>query len=154
MRGSLTRLLLAAAVLPHEAAHALPAHLAGLDVAVTLLPEWDGPEVPLGQFNAHLDRETSLWLVRLIALAPLPTYLGVAAGLGAVLPDRSPATVLLLPALTYWATLSGGDFAVAAHPRSAREAGEFVAPRASWGDRLALALVPPNTLLVAVFLVT
>lgn len=41
-------LLLAAVVFPHEVAHAVPARLAGLDVEVTLLPEWDGPEVPLG----------------------------------------------------------------------------------------------------------
>jgi hypothetical protein len=152
MRRFPTYLLLAVVVFPHEVAHAVPARLAGLDVEVTLLPEWDGPEVPLGRFNAALDQDTSLWLVRLIAVAPLPTYLGVAAGVGSVLPSDSPA-VVLLPVLTYWATLSGGDIAVAADARAARDAGEFLAPRVAWSDQVMLALVPLNTLVVTILLI-
>jgi hypothetical protein len=145
-------LLLAVIVLPHEAAHAVPARLAGLDVEVTLLPEWDGPEVPLGRFDAALDQDTPLWLVRLIAIAPLPTYLSVAAGVGSVLPSDSSA-VVLFPVLTYWATLSGGDIAVAADARTARDAGEFLVPRAAWSDQVMFALIPLNTLVVTVLLI-
>lgn len=153
MRRLVTRLLLAVVVLPHELAHAAPARLAGLQIDVTLRPEWAGPEQPLGQFDAEIGPATPLWLIRMIAVAPLIVYVGAAAGLGAALPTNTPVSTVLIPALAYWATLSNGDIAVAVNARSARETGAFRAPRLSWGDPFALAIVPLTVVLVALLLV-
>lgn len=149
----LTRLFLAVVVLPHELAHAVPARLAGLDTDVTLLPEWGGPEQPLGQFDATIGPETPLWLIRIVAVAPAVVFLGVAAALGEVLSPRSPVSYVLVPALAYWAALSNGDIAVAVNARAARRTGAFRAPRLSWGDPLALALVPLTVVAVGLLLV-
>lgn len=153
MRRLVTQAFLTVVVLPHELAHATPARLAGLQVEVTLLPEWEGPEQPIGQFDAEIRPETPLWLIRVIAVAPLLVYVGVAAALGAVLPANTSISYVLVPALAYWAALSNGDLAVAVNARSAREFGAFRAPRLSWGDQFALAIVPLTLVLVATFLV-
>lgn len=151
LRGA-ARAILAVVVLPHELAHALPARLAGLRVDITVLPEWDGPDVPIGRFDARLEPETPLWLIRLIALAPFPAFVGVAAVLGR-LPLADPVSLALLPGLAVSATPSGGDIAVAANPRAARDAGGFTVPRSAWADRLTVGAVPFTTLLIAVLLV-
>jgi hypothetical protein len=152
MRRSPTRLLLGAVVLPHELAHAAPARLAGLDVEIAVLPEWDGPEIPLGRFDAELDEGTPPWLIRAVAVAPAPTYLGLAAAVGPFVPLNSPAGLFALPALTYWASLSAGDLAVAAAPRAAREAGGFVVPRVGWSDAAAFVFLVLDALLVTALL--
>ena len=117
-----------AVVLPHELAHAVPARLGGLDPEITLLPAWDGDAVPLGRFNAAVSESTPAWLIRLVAVAPLPTFLAVAAGLGSVVPADRPLTVGLVALLSWWGSLSEGDLSVALAPEAVRAAGEFRAP--------------------------
>jgi hypothetical protein len=154
-RTPLTLLLAALAVLPHEAAHALPARLAGLDPEVTLLPAWEGDGTPLGQFDADIDGSTSAWLVRLIAVAPWLTFVGCAVLLGPVggvaLPPVVGVVVTLLLAL--WASLSAGDLAVAGNPDAARAVGRFTVPTAGWESGVADLLTVGTVLLVAVLLV-
>lgn len=149
MRRVLTDSLIAVLVLPHELAHALPARFAGLEAEVTLRPEWDGPEVPLGRFNAAIDRETPRWLVRLVAVAPLPTFLALAAVVGWALPADSTA-VFVFPLLAYWGALSSGDIAIASNPQAACEAGEFLAPPVARGEQITTVVVLLTTLLTAV----
>jgi hypothetical protein len=154
-RTPLTLLFAAVAVLPHEAAHALPARLAGLDPTVTLLPTWTGGGTPLGQFDAAIDDATPAWLVRLVAVAPWLTFVGVAVLVGPVfrvaLPPVVGVVVTLLLAL--WASLSAGDLAVAGNPDAARTAGQFTVPAAGWESRVADVLTVGTVLLVAVLLV-
>ena len=154
-RTPFTLLFAAVAVLPHEAAHALPARLAGLDPEVTLLPRWNGQGTPLGQFDAALDEATPAWLVRLIAVAPWLTFVGWAVLLGPVLRvDLSPTLgVVVTLALALWASLSAGDLAVAGNPDAARAAGRFTVPTAGWESRVADLLTVGTVLLVAVLLV-
>jgi hypothetical protein len=128
MTAPAVRLVLAPLVLPHEAAHALPAVVAGLDPEITLLPSWDDPARPLARFNASLDRTTPTWLIRTIALAPFPIHLALAAGVGALVPADSPLVFPLFVLHTFWASPSEGDIAVAANPDAACAAGEFLAP--------------------------
>lgn len=142
----LTRRVVAVCVLPHELGHALPAWLAGLDVEVTVLPAWHGTGTPLARFNAPLETGTPLWLIRLIALAPLPLYLAVAAVVGTLLPGDSLVGFPVLAALSFWAVLSQGDLAVAASPELVRESGEFLAP-ASPQTAAAMLLLSPATVL-------
>jgi hypothetical protein len=142
----LVRFAVAVCALPHELGHALPAWLAGLDVEVTVLPAWDGGGTPLAQFNAPLESGTPLWLIRLIALAPLPLYLGVAAAVGTVLPPDSLVGFPVLAALSFWAVLSQGDLAVATSPKRVRETGQFLAP-ASPQTATAMLLLSPATVL-------
>lgn len=145
------RAVAALVVGPHELGHAVPAWLAGIEPTITLLPQVQGA-IPLGQFDAAIDPSTPTSVIRLCALAPLPLNLGVAAVLGAVLPAASPATVVSFPIVAYWATLSGGDVAVAANPQAAREAGRFRAPRRWWQTPVATALIPVIVVIVAVLL--
>ena len=152
MRRFLMQLFLVAVVLPHELAHAAPARLAGLQTDVTLLPEWAGPEQPLGQFDANIDAGTPLWLIRLIALGPVVCYVGGAAVFGAVLDSDSLLAAALVPPLSYWAVPSNGDIAVAVNARSARENGAFRAPRLGWGGPFSAMLVPLTTAVVVVLL--
>jgi len=149
--GRLARVVVGVVVLPHELAHALPARLAGLEAEVSVLPD-RGQGVPLGRFDAAVDRSTPPALVRLCALAPLPTHLAVAAVLGAVVPAGS-ALVALFPLVTFWATLSAGDLAVAANPTAATEAGRFQVPTKRWHTPVSLLFVPPTALAVALLLV-
>jgi hypothetical protein len=148
----LIRFAIAACVLPHELGHALPAWLAGLDVEVTVLPAWDGDGTPLARFNAPLEPETPLWLVRLIALAPLPLYLAVAAATGVALPPDSLVGFPALAALSFWAGLSQGDLAVAASPKRVRETGEFLAPASPQTATAMLLLSPATVLAVSLLL--
>ena len=143
---SLTRGVIAVCVIPHELGHALPAWLAGLDVEVTVLPTWHGTGTPLARFNAPLETGTPLWLIRLIALGPLPLYLAVAAVVGTLLPGNSLVGFPVLAALSFWAVLSQGDLAVAASPGMVRESGEFLAP-ASRQTATAMLLLSPATVL-------
>jgi hypothetical protein len=129
----------------------VPAWLAGLEPTITLLPQVQGA-IPLGQFDASIGPSTPTSVIRLCALAPLPLNLGIAAALGAVLPAASPATVALFPLVAYWATLSGGDVAVAATPQAAREARQFRAPRRWWQTPVVIALTPVIVVIVAVLL--
>jgi hypothetical protein len=142
----LARLLVAVCVLPHELGHALPAWLAGLEPEITVLPAWEGSGRPLARFNAAVDRTTPAWVIRLVALAPLPLALGGAALAGSVLPPDSPAAFPLLAALSFWGALSQGDLAVAADPGAVRETGEFLAP-SSPGTASAMLLLTPATVL-------
>jgi hypothetical protein len=154
-RTPLTLLLAAAAVLPHELAHALLARLAGLDPEVTLLPTWDGDGTPLGQFDAAIDDSTPAWLVRLIAVAPWLTFVGCAVLLGPVLSVALPQIVgvVVTLLLALWGSLSAGDLAVAGSPDAARAAGRFTVPTAGWESRVADVLTVGTVLLVAVLLI-
>ncbi|MFT4881003.1 MAG: hypothetical protein ACI9CA_001803 [Natronomonas sp.] len=148
----LVRLVVGVCVIPHELGHALPAWLAGLDIEVTVLPAWDGDGTPLARFNAPLESGTPLWLIRLIALAPLPLYLGVAAGAGVVVPSNSLVGFPVLAALSFWAVLSQGDLAVAASPERVRETGEFLAPASPQTATVMLLLSPATVLAVSLLL--
>lgn len=148
----LVRFAIAVCVLPHELGHALPAWLAGLDVEVTVLPAWDGDGTPLARFNAPLEAGTPLWLIRLIALGPLPLYLGVAAAAGPVLPPDSLVGFPVLAGLSFWAGLSQGDLAVAASPERVRETGEFLAPASPQTATAMLLLSPATVLAVSLLL--
>jgi hypothetical protein len=126
IRSRLLKLVVAPFVLPHE-----PAVLTGLPTNITLLPDWEGNQQPLGRFNADLDSSTPLWLIRVTALAPIPLFVGLAVLLRlTVLPTGSVAiSVFLL--CSYWAAPSGGDLAIARRPMQARTAGEFLATTTS-----------------------
>ncbi|MFB6126536.1 MAG: hypothetical protein ABEJ79_04465 [Halolamina sp.] len=128
MRRRLLRVVLAPVVLPHELAHAVPAWLGGLDPQIAVFPEWEGEAVPLGQFDAVVSESTPSWLIRLVAVAPLPTFLGIAAGLGPAMPANRPETLAFIALLSWWASLSEGDLSVALAPAAVRAAGEFRAP--------------------------
>lgn len=121
------RRLAAAVVFPHELAHAVPAAAAGLSITVTPLPEWEGDVEPLWQFDAELDDDSPLWLIRLVAVAPLVVFLAVAAGLrvGGVISGVVALPVAVLCAL--WGSLSAGDLGVALSPAEARSQGQFLA---------------------------
>ena len=149
---SLVRLLVAVCVLPHELGHAVPARLAGLDARITVLPDWEGQAVPLARFNAPLEQTTPLWVVRLVAVGPLLTYLAVAGVVGVVTPPDPAVTVPLLVALSFWAGLSQGDLAVAATPEVAREAGEFLAPPTQATVTATLLLTPATVVGVGLLL--
>ncbi|MFB6243876.1 MAG: hypothetical protein ABEH80_07230 [Halobaculum sp.] len=127
-----TRVVVGLLVLPHEAAHAVVAALAGLDPEVTVLPDWDGSAEPLGQFDADIPPETSTWVIRLIAVAPLVIYLGVAAVVGAVSRSTSLSSLAAALVIGFWASLSDGDIAVAANPHAARDAGRLLVPPSRW----------------------
>ncbi|MDB9278775.1 hypothetical protein PN416_01080 [Halorubrum ezzemoulense] len=145
------RSLVAILVGPHELAHAAVARLAGMTPEITLLPE-HASGIPLGQFDATIPPSTSTNVIRVCALAPLPINLAVAVGVGTALPADSPLAVALFPLIAYWATLSGGDVAVAANPVAARNAGRFRAPGRWWQTVASLLLVPPVAVAVAVSL--
>jgi hypothetical protein len=138
---------------PHELGHAIPAAIAGLSPKITILPAWDGA-TPLGQFDASVTASTSPTVIRICALAPLPLYLGVATVLGTILPAESPLAVVLFPAVTFWATLSSGDIAVATNPAAVREAGRFQAPIQRWQTPMSLVLIPVVTVVVAALFFT
>lgn len=148
----LGRLLAAPVVLPHELGHALPAVAAGLPVTVTLLPEWDGSQRPLGRFNAALDPSTPLWLVRLVAVAPGPLYVGLAAVLRVTVMPTGSAAVAAILCCGFWAAPSGGDIAVARNPAEARAAGEFLVTMAGSETRVADAATLAVTVLIGVVL--
>jgi hypothetical protein len=62
--------------------------------------------------------------------------------------------MVLFPVVTYWATLSGGDIAVATNPAAVREAGRFQAPIQLWQRRASLVLIPVVTVVVAALFFT
>lgn len=138
-------------VLPHELAHALVARLAGLTPTVEILPQWDGPATPLGRFDATIGDATPTWVIRAVAVAPLPTHLGVTAGLRLTVAPEGPVVVPLLLYLAYSASLSGGDIAVCARPTAARDAGAFVVPASRW-QALPVLTAPVTTVAVAALL--
>ncbi|MFC6786002.1 hypothetical protein ACFQFH_08875 [Halobaculum halobium] len=142
------RLLVAVAVLPHEAAHAAVARLFGLDAEVEVLPAWGGAGRPLGRFDARVPEGTPSLIIRAVALAPL-TYVGAAAGLDAALPAESGLRYLAIAPLAYWAALSNGDLAVAADPETVRERGRFVVADEGWSGPTADALTVLTTGAVA-----
>ena len=146
----LGRAVVAAAVLPHELGHALPAALARLPFSITLLPEWEGPERPLGRFDAEVDAATPSWLIRLVAVAPLLLYVSLAGVLRVAVALPRPAAVAVFLLCSYWATLSAGDLAVAASPDEVRESGGFLATVAGWETAVADALTVVTVVLVAV----
>jgi hypothetical protein len=146
------RLIVAPFVLPHELGHALVAALAGLPFTVTLVPEHDGPVTPLGRFDADVDRATPAWVIRLVAVAPLPIYVGVAVLLRATTTLPEPAALVALFFCAAWASLSAGDVAVAAAPEAVRRAGTFSVDIAGWEPRAADLLTVVTTLLLAVVL--
>lgn len=135
MNRTLTAVVVAPLVLPHEMGHALPAWLARLDWTVSVLPDYEGRQVPLGQFDAALQRTTPTWLIRLVAVAPLGVHLALAVALDLTLQPTSSVRVAAFPVVSFWATLSGGDLAVAASPDEARAAGAFVVAGAVWQER-------------------
>jgi len=122
----LARCIVAPVVLPHELGHALPATVARLRSTVTLLPDWDGSQQPLGRFNAELTPSTPLWVIRLVALAPAPIFIAVAVGIRLTLSPSGPGAVATVLCCSLWAAPSGGDLAVAREPAQARAAGEFL----------------------------
>ena len=146
----LGRLALAVLVVPHELGHALPATLARLPYSITLLPEWDGAARPLGRFNADLDPDTPSWLIRAIAVAPLPVFVGLAALSGQFTTLPRPVAIAVFLCCSYWATLSGGDLAVAANPDEVRSAGEFLVTVAGWETTASDMLTVVTVVLVAV----
>ena len=143
--------LAAVIVLPHELAHALAARLAGLTPVVEILPQWDGAVTPLGRFDAAIGDATPTWAIRAVAVAPLPIYLGVTAGLRLTVAPEGPVVVPLLLHLAYSANLSGGDIAVCARPTAARDAGAFVVPASRW-QALPVLTAPVTTAAVAALL--
>lgn len=106
----------------------------------------------LGRHDAALTAVTPLWLVRAVALAPLPTFLVLAALAGLAAP-----TGLVAGAVVVWcaagASLSAGDLAVAADPAAARETGRFSVPDPGWTHRVADVLTLVTTAVVAVLVV-
>jgi hypothetical protein len=137
--------------LPHELAHALVARLAGLSPTVEILPQWDGPATPLGRFDAAIGDATPTWVIRAVAVAPLPIHLAVTAGLRLTVAPEGPLVVPLLLYLAYSASLSGGDVAVCARPTAARDAGAFVVPASRW-QALPVLTAPVATVAVAALL--
>ncbi len=127
MRSRLLKLAVAPFVLPHELGHAVPAVLTGLPANITLLPDWEGSQQPLGRFNADLDPSTPLWVIRATALAPIPLFVGLAALLRLTVPPTGPVAIGAFFLCSYWAAPSGGDLAIARRPTQARTAGEFLA---------------------------
>ena len=144
----IARLLVAVAVLPHEAAHAAVARLFGLDAEVEVLPAWEGRGRPLGRFDARVPEATPSVVVRAVALAPL-AYVGLAALLDALLPDGSGLRFIAIAPLAYWAALSNGDLAVAADPEGVRERGRFLVADEGWSGPTADALTVLTTGAVA-----
>lgn len=151
-RSTVTTVAIAPLIIPHELGHAVPAWIAGLDTEITVLPDWEGETTPLGQFDAELDPTTPIWLVRLIAVGPLLLYLGVAAALGAVVPPSSSLAFVLFPVVTFWATLSAGDIAIAAQPDAARATGAFLVAGSRWQTRLSDVLVFITAVAIALLL--
>lgn len=127
MSRTLRRIALLVFVLPHELGHAIPAHAAGLQYEVRLLPDWDGDGTPLGQFDATVDETVPSWLVRTVALAPLPLYLGVALVVRETARPSGLPAILAAGLCAVWASLSAGDLGVALAPSESRRAGSFVA---------------------------
>jgi hypothetical protein len=152
MRGDrplLRRLAVAPVALPHELGHAVVAAAAGLPYTVTLLPSFDGPVTPLGRFDADIDRTTPCWQIRLVAVAPLPLFVGLAAAVGALsLP--APVGIVVWFLCAVWASLSAGDLAVAAAPEAARRAGAFTVALDGWEPRAADLLTLVTALVVGV----
>lgn len=146
----LGRLALAVLVVPHELGHALPATVARLPYSITLLPAWEGSAKPLGRFNADLTPDTPAWLIRTIAVAPLPLYVGLAGLLRLTTTLPRPAAIVAFLCCSYWATLSAGDLAVAANPGEVRTAGEFLVTVSGWETTASDMLTVVTVLLVAV----
>ncbi|SHH23332.1 hypothetical protein [Halobaculum gomorrense] len=144
----IARLVVALAVLPHEAAHAAAARLFGLDAEIEVLPAWEGAGRPLGRFDATVPESTPSAVVRAVALAPL-AHVAVAAVLDAALPAGSDLRVLAIAPLAYWAALSNGDLAVAADPETVRDRGRFLVADEGWSGPTADALAVLTTGAVA-----
>jgi hypothetical protein len=153
-RRRLLRFVAVPLALPHELGHALVARAAGLAPTVTLVPAFDGPVTPLARFDAPLDDTTPPWVVRLVAVAPLPLFVGLAVVLRLAMAPSPPFALVALFFCASWASLSAGDVAVAAAPDAARRAGGFTVELAGWEPRAADLLTVVTTLsLAAVFLV-
>jgi hypothetical protein len=145
----LKRLAVAPVVLPHELAHATVAAAFWLPYTVTLLPAFDGPVTPLGRFDADVGPTTPRWQIRLVAVAPLPLFVCLAAVLG-TLPLPAPVAVVAWFLCAVSASLSAGDLAVAAAPEAVRRAGAFTVELAGWEPRAADLLTLVTALVVGV----
>lgn len=152
VRGRLVRALVATLAMPHELGYAAPAWVCRLDPEVAVLPSWRGETVPLARFNADLDPDTPVVLIRAVAVAPLAIALLAAGLVGTVLPRDSLLVVPLLAVLSFWGSLSSGDPAIAANPRLARDHGEFLAPKPPRIDTAALTLTSLTVVLVGLLL--
>jgi hypothetical protein len=150
VRRRLARVAVAPLVLPHELAHVLPAVLAGLPVSVTLLPDVEVSGTPLGRFDAAIDARTPRWIVSLVALAPLPTFLAVAVLLRLARPFPTPVAVVAVAGCAAWGSLSAGDLAVASKPGVARRGGGFTVEADGWESAAADALTVATTAAVGV----
>jgi hypothetical protein len=146
----LGRLALAALAVPHELGHALPAVLARLPYSITLLPEWEGTTTPLGQFDAEVGPDTSPWLIRAVAVAPFPLFVALAALVRVTTTLPRPAAIAVVLLCSWWASLSGGDLAVAANPEEVKEAGAFLVTVAGWETAASDVLTVLTVVLVAV----
>lgn len=149
---SVVRVAAAVLALPHEYAHALPAAVAGLPHSVTLLPDWDGRQTPLGRFEADVDADTSPWLVRLIAITPLFVYVSLAALLRVAIAPTGLFALGAVVLCSYWAAPSPGDVAVAVDAPAACAGGELVAPVTRRRVLLTDAIVASTTLTVGLVL--
>ncbi len=154
MYRTLRRVALLVFVVPHELGHAVPAHLAGLQYDVRLQPEWEGDGTPLGQFDAAVDDAVPLWLVRAVAVAPLPLYLGVALVVRETARPSGLPAVLTAGLCAVWASLSAGDLGIALAPVESRHAGSFVATVPRQTRRVADLLTLLTTAAAAVILLT
>lgn len=122
----LYRGVVGALAVPHELGHALPAVVVRLPYTITLFPDWEGDVTPIGRFNADVDEETPAWLIRAVAVAPLPVFLAVAGLFRVAVAPPMPVAIVALVLCSFWATLSGGDIAVARKPAEAKRAGELL----------------------------
>lgn len=154
MYQTLRRVALFVFVVPHELGHAIPAHAAGLQYDVRLQPEWDGDATPLGQFDADLDDAVSLWLVRAVAIAPLPLYLGLALVVRETARPSGLPAILTAGLCAVWASLSAGDLGIVVAPAESRRAGSFVATVSEQTRRVADLLTFLTTAVAAVILLT
>ena len=151
-RRRVARVIVAPIVLPHELAHALVARVAGLTPTIEILPQWDGPSVPLGRFDAPVDATTPTWVIRAVAVAPVPLSLAIAVLVRATGALEGVLAVPLVVVLGYTGSLSGGDIAVVVNPTAAQEAGRFLVPPTRW-QALSVIIAPVTTLVVAALLV-
>jgi hypothetical protein len=119
---------------PHELAHLvalLPwTRAVGVDLDPTSDPRFAGRGIdrPLARFDATVPATTPRWAIRLVAVAPLVVFAGLAVlldvwlGLAGVSPTTLAATV----AVAFWASLSDGDLAVVLDPEQVVDAGALV----------------------------
>jgi hypothetical protein len=119
---------------PHEVAHLVALLPWTRAVRIEFDPTSDprfgrrGLDRPLARFDAAVPATTPRWAIRLVAVAPLAGFAGLAVlvdgwlGLAGV----SPTTVAATVAVAFWASLSDGDLAVLLDPDQVIDAGALV----------------------------